>query len=252
MYVPALRACVRSRPVAGPGTAAADNSCAHLRAWTPHLAVYRPLTTATGHFAIGSPRTPSVVRARFTSGIPHEPLDLPHLPPAPRYPCPFLTDEEIQTHLVPLYERAWTIQPSSSNSTPAPELVKRCEFTSEAALGLFLDDLKEITASENHHAVQETTSSPPSVTIRVHTHSGLRPATHPDEPRRTRVQPGITLRDVRFACLAEERFAKYVTSGRGIERSSMVSTVQEEEQPRSAEALEARRWASGRSSHVVQ
>ncbi|CDO74956.1 hypothetical protein BN946_scf184945.g28 [Trametes cinnabarina] len=107
----------------------------------------------------------------------------------------------------------------------------------------FLEDLKEVTDSENHHAVQDVASSPPSVTIRVHTHSGLRPASIPDEPRKGRVQPGITLRDIRFAYLIEDRFAKYAVADGQSERSRVSSGALEEEQPNSAEALERRRHA---------
>ncbi|KAI9057308.1 hypothetical protein FKP32DRAFT_1598400 [Trametes sanguinea] len=162
--------------------------------------------------------------------------ELPQLPPAPAYPCPFLTDEEIKHYLIPLYERGWTVQPSQTAKKPAPELVKRFEFESNStSLKGFLEDINDVTEGENHHAALSTGSSPPSVTVRVHTHSGLRPASHPDEARKGRVQPGITLRDVRFAYLLEQRHANY--------SDAVVVEVPEEEQPTSAEALERRRRA---------
>ncbi|KAL7279140.1 hypothetical protein ACG7TL_006980 [Trametes sanguinea] len=160
--------------------------------------------------------------------------ELPQLPPAPPYPCPFLTDEEIKIYLFPLYERGWTVHPSQTAKKPAPELVKRFEFDPHsAALQSFLDDINSVTEGENHHATLDIGSSPPSVTVRVHTHSGLRPALHPEEPRKGRVQPGITLRDVRFAYLLEQHSSKYL--------DLVVMQVSREEQPKSAEALERRR-----------
>ncbi|KAH9902953.1 hypothetical protein C8Q73DRAFT_672377 [Cubamyces lactineus] len=187
------------------------------------------------------------LRSRHMSGHAPQPPEskLPQLPPTPPYPCPFLTDEEIQTYLVPLYHRGWSVQPSTSAKKPAPELVKRFIFSEYASLELFERDLKDVTESENHHAVQELTDSPPSITIKVHTHSGLRPAAHPDEPRRGRVQPGITLRDVRFAYLLEERFVRYLRSGGEQEQANMRPAATVEEQPRTAEAVEARRVSSG-------
>ncbi|KAI0649202.1 hypothetical protein C8Q79DRAFT_498317 [Trametes meyenii] len=139
--------------------------------------------------------------------------NLPDLPRAPPYPCPFLTEEETDTYLEPLYARAWVSQDyeSSHKSTLTKELAKRFTFPDTQALGRFLQDLKVITDSENHHALQDVSQDPPSVIIKVHTHSALRPASYAEEPRRARVQPGITLRDVRFAYLVEERYSTYAT-----------------------------------------
>ncbi len=75
------------------------------------------------------------------------------LPDAPPYPCPFITDEEIQTYLAPLYARAWTVQPSNLNpgdkSKAAPELVKLFTFSSTQELDDFLQKVDSITHSEN-------------------------------------------------------------------------------------------------------
>ncbi len=83
-------------------------------------------------------------------------------------------------------------------------------------------------------------SDPPSIVIRVHTHSGLRPASHPGERRKDRVQPGITLRDVRFAHLVELALVDGVPAHyRELTPSDIAA------QPRSAEGVEARRYAAG-------
>lgn len=192
--------------------------------------------------------------------------DFPELPPAPSFPCPFITDEEIATYLPPLYARGWTVQPSDPKAAkkPAPELVKRFVFSAHETLEAFLHlDLLDITESENvrddnlthtvslrahsratmqHHAWRDITPDPPSMVVRVHTHSGLRPARDAEEPRRARVQPGITLRDVRFAYLLEQRLA---ARGGTAERAGAENVPWSEEQPLSAAEVEARRGLPG-------
>ncbi|KAI0359947.1 hypothetical protein OH77DRAFT_1419322 [Trametes cingulata] len=169
---------------------------------------------------------------------------LPELPSAPPYPCPFLTDEEIVTYLVPLYSRGWSVQPSDPGpkKKPAPELVKQFVVSGPEALEALHRHIGDITQSENHHAELTTTTAPMSLVVKVHTHSGLRPASQPDEPRRARVQPGITLRDVRFAYLLEERFEAYMSREGGTGASAVSSATGSEGQPRTARDLEARRY----------
>ena len=73
------------------------------------------------------------------------------LPDAPSYPCPFLTDEEVQTYLTSLYARCWTVQPSTpgDKNKAAPELVKTFAFSSSQELDRFLRRVDDITRSEN-------------------------------------------------------------------------------------------------------
>ncbi|OJT03351.1 hypothetical protein TRAPUB_6020 [Trametes pubescens] len=186
--------------------------------------------------------------ARQTSDSNTAEPDFPELPPPPPFPCPFLTDDEIATYLGPLYAREWTVQPSDPKATkkPSPELVKRFAFSTFNELNAFLHlDLLDITQSENHHARQDITPDPPSLIVRVHTHSGLRPARHAEEPRRARVQPGITLRDVRFVYLLEQRLA--ARGGTAAVRSEAENMPSADEQPRSVAAVEARRGLSGQA-----
>ncbi|KAM5530883.1 hypothetical protein V8D89_015468 [Ganoderma adspersum] len=178
----------------------------------------------------------------------NQPPDAPSfevLPDAPLYPCPFLTDEEIQTYLAPLYVRCWTVQPSTprDRNKAAPELVKTFAFSSNQELDQFLQRVDDITRSENHHAVLEESPGVSSIVIRVHTHSGLRPASHPGEKRKERVQPGITFRDVRFAHLVERALRDDVPAHYGELTPADVAA-----QPRSAEGVEARRYAT--DTHV--
>ncbi|KAJ8495970.1 hypothetical protein ONZ51_g1402 [Trametes cubensis] len=118
-------------------------------------------------------------------------------------------------------------------------------FSSNASLESFKRDYEQVTTSENHHAVREYADMPPSVTIKVHTHQALRPAAYPDEPRPRRKLPGITLRDVRVAYLLEGHFARYVRSGGEEELASLRPSTSVEDQPNTAEAIEARRVSSG-------
>ncbi|KAI1797197.1 hypothetical protein LXA43DRAFT_1089086 [Ganoderma leucocontextum] len=166
------------------------------------------------------------------------------LPKAPPYPCPFLTDEEIQTYLTPLYAWAWTVQPSNpgDKNKTAPELVKTFAFSTTQELVEFLQRVGDITRSENHHAVLEESADFPSIAIRVHTHSGLRPASHPGERRKERVQPGITLRDVRFAHLVEMTLGDDAPAHWHHGEMTLADIAA---QPRSAEGVEARRYAAG-------
>ncbi len=97
-----------------------------------------------------------------------------------------------------------------------------------------VSELTDPSVYVQHHGTQDVNES--SVTIRVHTHSGLRPASQPEEPRKRRVRPGITLRDVRFAYLLEG-----AADGCGFVQSRGRYGMLPEEQPRSAEAVEARR-----------
>ncbi|KAI0635853.1 hypothetical protein C8Q77DRAFT_596058 [Trametes polyzona] len=227
----------------------ANSTCASV----PVLSVTRPTCATTSAASLFRRRSKLVLRNTMLDLQPirmlsHDSVSsvLPEHPPTPPYPCPFLTTEEIETYLGPLYVRAWSVHRSDPGpkNKPAPELVKRFTFSTPDKLGAFLRDLAEITERENHHAVQEVSHDPPSVVIKVHTHYGLRPARSADEPRRVRVQPGITLRDVRFAYLVEHAFSEYVAR-REAGNATMMSSPSPEEQPRTAEALEARRGESG-------
>ena len=76
---------------------------------------------------------------------------LPELPSAPPYPCPFLTDEDVQTYLLPLYPRGWTVQPSKTgdDNKRAPELVKAFAFENSSQLEEFLRKATDVTNAEN-------------------------------------------------------------------------------------------------------
>lgn len=63
-----------------------------------------------------------------------------------------------------------------------------------------------LCAGAQHHATKEITRDPAAVVVRVHTHSALRPPSNSSDSETVqgRKQPGITLRDIRFAYLLDE------------------------------------------------
>ncbi|KAI0710216.1 hypothetical protein C8Q76DRAFT_798960 [Earliella scabrosa] len=81
------------------------------------------------------------------------------------------------------------------------EIEKRFTFPSLAALDEFLENVSVLETREKHHATKEVTreSHEPTVVLRSHTHSALRPPLDPSETAQDRAHPGITLRDIRFA-----------------------------------------------------
>lgn len=72
-------------------------------------------------------------------------------PPVPPYPCPHLTDKEIEVYLKPLYERGWgihTIASSKDQRKPTFALAKSLEFTKNNYLGGFLGVLNSLAKQE--------------------------------------------------------------------------------------------------------
>ncbi|PCH42522.1 hypothetical protein WOLCODRAFT_72172, partial [Wolfiporia cocos MD-104 SS10] len=121
---------------------------------------------------------------------------LPELPPAPDYPCSYLTQADINTYLLPLYHRAWVVGSSEYSrevSGPplpnaSPELAKQFWFQQgnhEAAL-TFRREIQEIQSDEP-----------------LPTSPGRQPP----------MRPGITLRDVRLAMLIERAFERHLAHG---------------------------------------
>lgn len=99
---------------------------------------------------------------------------LPALPAAPRYPCPYLTDEEISQYLMPLYCRAWFVGSSEwlrdYNQAPnrsSPELVKTFHFHEHEHAVKFVDQVEVIHSSENVSDMRavDTHSEPTNLTL---------------------------------------------------------------------------------------
>ncbi|KAI0951335.1 hypothetical protein AcW1_008402 [Taiwanofungus camphoratus] len=148
---------------------------------------------------------------------------LPALPAAPRYPCPYLTDEEISQYLMPLYCRAWFVGSSEwlrdYNQAPnrsSPELVKTFHFHEHEHAVKFVDQVEVIHSSENHHST--ISLSDREAHIRIHTHEA-RPPKDPNTEKLPKKLPGITLRDVRLAILLEHVFQGYLSRDEGDVRS---------------------------------
>lgn len=107
-------------------------------------------------------------------------LPLTPLPEAPKYPCPYLSEEEITKYLSPLYEQGWRIGSShfalskhiAADAPQAPELAKEFMFApehSEAQIA-FIGELEKLQSQENVSFVQ------PSATTGVSSTRPLLPA----------------------------------------------------------------------------
>ncbi|EED85975.1 predicted protein [Postia placenta Mad-698-R] len=147
--------------------------------------------------------------SQLQQAAPLEPLlsfnlpPLPELPDKPKYPCPYLTDAEITTYLVPLYKRGWTVQSSNKaarqgHPSVAPALVKRFIFLKERGYAnlQFTEDIERFQKDEDVSGV----------------------------PHPPKVRPGITLRDVRLAILAERAFEAHLVRGKGDPRAMRADT----------------------------
>ncbi|KAI0787728.1 hypothetical protein C8Q74DRAFT_626587 [Fomes fomentarius] len=136
------------------------------------------------------------------------------LPPAPKWPCPWLNEEENSRYLRPLVDShgwrtraiALEVKLNENKAGTSTELEKRFTFDTVDVLDKFLEDMKSLESSEKHHATKEITRDPAAVVVRVHTHSALRPPSNSSdsETMQERKQPGITIRDIRFAYLLDE------------------------------------------------
>ncbi|KZT73564.1 hypothetical protein DAEQUDRAFT_662081 [Daedalea quercina L-15889] len=153
---------------------------------------------------------------------------LPSLPEAPKYPCPYLTEQEIAMYLQPLYEQGWFIGSSEFMKDKrlgreveyAPQLVKIFRFSPthpehREALLAFMESVSQMQTAENHHC--NVLVDGESVQIRTHTHSARPlPNTNEENPRE---RPGITLRDVRLAILVEQLFHDHLRNDAALWRS---------------------------------
>ncbi|GBE90144.1 hypothetical protein SCP_1801680 [Sparassis crispa] len=151
--------------------------------------------------------------------------DVPPLPPRPPYPCPFLTQEDITTYLVPLYHHGWIIgnaevladdcfDITNSTNVYVPQLGKLFEgFVKEDSAVAFAKALKDLQNREKHHADVCRTSN--TVQVLMHTHTALPPPRAADDavPDMERVCPGLTLRDVHLAIGIEKLFAEFRERG---------------------------------------
>ncbi|KAI0775279.1 hypothetical protein BD413DRAFT_534697 [Trametes elegans] len=172
-----------------------------------------PAKTAQ-HISRTLPQPPCVTRQRgvrttHTDTKVARSYGLPPLPPAPPYPCPVLTEEEIQHFVQPLLNRSWSkkaLPAAESTEGRIPSVLEKVfSFEHRAALDAFLQDVQDVTEAENHHADLDVKPEGPAVIVSVHTHTALWPPQYEGEKRRARVKPGLSLRDVRFAMLLEER-----------------------------------------------
>lgn len=86
-------------------------------------------------------------------------LPLMPLPEAPKYPCPYLSQEEITKYLAPLYDQGWRIGSShftlqkhvAPSAQEAPELAKAFLFLPEReeAWIAFIEEVAKIQSQED-------------------------------------------------------------------------------------------------------
>ncbi|KAH8107725.1 hypothetical protein BXZ70DRAFT_912325 [Cristinia sonorae] len=139
--------------------------------------------------------------------------DLPPLPKAPKYPCPHLTDEEVVQYLEPLYNLSWYlgVRAMKWNGQIRIPLVlaKKMDFLTFDDALKFTNELSEIVKTEKHHP-QINIAPSGRLSLELDTHTATIPGVCPpnkDDP--LHIYPGVTLRDVRLAILAEQLWDKY-------------------------------------------
>jgi len=188
-----------------------------------------------------------------------EPSGLPRLPDAPKYPCPYLNDEEISTYLVPLYARGWSIGSSDydrdsqlpPSDNVAPELLKDFLFSSSTSVARegFISKVRKLQDIENHHGM--ITIIDDCVHIRTHTHTA-RPLSGPNAIVKRKRRPGITLRDVRLAILAEEAYRECLEQFSTEEKDSAVKRQGSRARGLSAQPLSTDEIERLRYAHVQE
>ncbi|CAL1706629.1 unnamed protein product [Somion occarium] len=138
---------------------------------------------------------------------------LQQIPEKPKYPCPHLSDEEVETYLFPLYARLWSITQCDIEWNGALRkplmLSKTMVFPSfTAAMGFAKDLVHKIEAEEHHPRL---TIDNNRVTVSTHTHSAIIPGISPDDKTSPyRKFPGVTLRDVRLAIEIELIYERHI------------------------------------------
>ncbi|KIJ49691.1 hypothetical protein M422DRAFT_246762 [Sphaerobolus stellatus SS14] len=143
------------------------------------------------------------------------------LPTSPKYPCPFITEADLERYLKPLYSTGWGISvvsavlaPAKGKPVPAAtQLSKRISFPNADIANVFIEDAKSlIVQAENHHPVWDKETAK-SLNVHVHTHSAIAPENRrnvEDTMDFPRTRPGITHRDIRFALLLDSLLKDYI------------------------------------------
>ncbi|TDL26103.1 hypothetical protein BD410DRAFT_836770 [Rickenella mellea] len=102
---------------------------------------------------VGPPSAHVNVKLRYQKEYgQYEPL--PALPKAPPYPCPLLTQDELDTYLVPLYSRKWGITTLEKRNEDASrfhvrQLAAMFNFESDVDVKEFVTSISEIIKFEN-------------------------------------------------------------------------------------------------------
>ncbi|PSR75270.1 hypothetical protein PHLCEN_2v9236 [Hermanssonia centrifuga] len=139
---------------------------------------------------------------------------LPDSPRRPKWPAPWLTDEQMKSFLLPLFARGWRISPDPDSSELQVELGSvesvvrlktRYRFAQSYHAIAFVKECLEIMEKLHHHARLTIDNS--IITLATHTHSAY------VEDREVE-NPGITLHDVRLAYGVQRLWETYQNAGK--------------------------------------
>ncbi|KAI0729237.1 hypothetical protein C8Q72DRAFT_794696 [Fomitopsis betulina] len=178
------------------------------------------------------------------------------LPEAPKYPCPYLSQEEITKYLAPLYDQGWRIGSShftlqkhvAPSAQEAPELAKAFLFLPEReeAWIAFIEEVAKIQSQEDHHCTLLIDGA--CVHVRTHTHSARPLVDENAKPGNALDRPGITLRDVRLATLIEEAFRPFLTAGAARWRTQLLNN-RHAVRPLTPKGIEHLRYLGGKKKY---
>ncbi|KAJ7650628.1 hypothetical protein FB45DRAFT_888301 [Roridomyces roridus] len=144
-----------------------------------------------------------VARRLFSSDAPTA-VPIPGKPKG--WPTPWITEEDANNYLFPLYLRSWYIAAIGKEHSTLRTAGLACRFTfpTPSPASAFLQQVVELSEQEKHHPAWLKVQHSPrnsAVHICTTTHSALRPEWHPNDTDESRALEGLTLRDLRFAAL---------------------------------------------------
>ncbi|KAF8630019.1 hypothetical protein AX15_003151, partial [Amanita polypyramis BW_CC] len=215
---------------------------AHVRAWSlscgPRVLnrYAQPLRTYTAL------RWSSWVSTKRAVPIPEKrKVPIPEFPPAPKSPLVYVTENEYQTYVKPLFWYRWSLKflrrnlylidgELRSGVFSSPHLRRTLYFNGTEHIKSFVRDINEIIASEKHEpfvSIRTNDNNPDvyQVSIFSNTHQ-CHDAPSLLHEGGTRIGPGISLLDARIANLVERHFQeKYLKPGHGFDRPWKHQTI---------------------------
>lgn len=134
------------------------------------------------------------------------PLDAPSTQEV-GYPTTWLTQEEFEKYIPPLYSRGWGIRYMYPNKQfcgcNTGELFVRYQFSSYASALEFVQSMGRVAITEMHHPRLLCANYTKHVSVALHTLTNWAKRDPGKE-----IEPGITIRDIRLAILADAHYTK--------------------------------------------